>query len=109
MNRSKKPLEVETRACKLPILMLLEIVSPFRYGFDKDTVQKSTTATSVTGDEGRSTRIHYFYMLGRDTLNNRFDPTEGYLLEASRDYAGIGGDVNYLRANYGRPVPALFL
>ena len=63
-------------------------------------MQKSTTATSVTGDEGRSTTESIIsYTLGRDTLNNRFDPTEGYLLEASQDYAGIGGDVNYLRTN----------
>ena len=73
----------------------------FGYGFvTKDTVQKSTTATSVTGDEGRSTTESTIsYTLGRDTLNNRFDPSEGYLLEASQDYAGIGGDVNYLRTN----------
>ena len=73
----------------------------FGYGFvTKDTVQKSTTATSVTGDEGRSaTESTISYTLGRDTLNNRFDPSEGYLLEASQDYAGIGGDVNYLRTN----------
>ena len=73
----------------------------FGYGFvTKDTVQKSTTATSVTGDEGRSTTESIIsYTLGRDTLNNRFDPSEGYLLEASQDYAGIGGDVNYLRTN----------
>ncbi len=74
----------------------------FGYGFvTKDTVQKSsTTATSDTGDEGKTvTESTISYTLGRDTLNNRFDPSEGYLLEASQDYAGIGGDVNYLRTN----------
>lgn len=73
-----------------------------RFGYryvSKDTKQESTKATSSTGDEGKSLiESAVTYTLGRDTLNNRFDPSEGYLFEAKQEYAGVGGDVNYLRS-----------
>jgi len=73
----------------------------FGYSFvTKDTKQKDTKATSITGDEGKSiAESTVSYTLGRDTLNNRFDPSEGYLMEATQEFAGVGGDVNYLRTN----------
>ncbi len=82
-----------------------------RFGYryvSKDTKQESTEATSSTGDEGKSLiESAVTYTLGRDTLNNRFDPSEGYLFEAKQEYAGVGGDVNYLRsvlrASYYKP------
>ena len=82
-----------------------------RFGYryvSKDTKQESTKATSSTGDEGKSLiESAVTYTLGRDTLNNRFDPSEGYLFEAKQEYAGVGGDVNYLRsvlrASYYKP------
>ena len=82
-----------------------------RFGYryvSKDTKQESSKATSVTGDEGKTlTESAISYTLGRDTLNNRFDPSEGYLFEAKQDYSGVGGDVNYLRsvlsAKYYKP------
>ena len=82
-----------------------------RFGYryvSKDTKQESTKATSSTGDEGKSLiESAVTYTLGRDTLNNSFDPSEGYLFEAKQEYAGVGGDVNYLRsvlrASYYKP------
>ena len=73
----------------------------FGYSFvTKDTKQKDTKATSKTGDEGKSiAESAVSYTLGRDTLNNRFDPSEGYLMEATQEFAGVGGDVNFLRTN----------
>ena len=38
------------------------------------------------------------YTLGRSTLNNRFDPTEGSLAQITETYSGLGGNVNYLKS-----------
>ena len=45
--------------------------------------------------------------LGRRTLDNRYDPTEGSLFEITEEYSGLGGDVNFLktrlRTSYYKP------
>ena len=38
------------------------------------------------------------YRLGRSTLNNRFDPTEGSLAEITETYSGLGGNVDFLKS-----------
>ncbi len=48
--------------------------------------QEGTTLTSLVGH-----RIVY------DQLDSRIEPSDGYLLEFGNDFAGLGGDVNYLR------------
>ena len=41
-------------------------------------------------------------------MDNRFDPTEGSILEITEEYSGLGGDVNFLktrlRAAYYKPL-----
>ncbi|MFQ3306923.1 MAG: outer membrane protein insertion porin family [Candidatus Midichloriaceae bacterium] len=37
------------------------------------------------------------YSLTYDYLNSRVNPTNGYLLRFSQDYAGVGGDARYLK------------
>ena len=37
------------------------------------------------------------YTLGRRTVDNRFDPTEGSLFEITEEFSGLGGDVNFLK------------
>lgn len=37
------------------------------------------------------------YTLARDTRNHKRNPTQGTFASFSQDYAGVGGDVNYLR------------
>ncbi len=38
------------------------------------------------------------YSLNYNTLDNNRDPTDGLLVEFRQDFAGLGGDVNYLRS-----------
>ncbi len=77
----------------------------------KETIQKSTNATSVTGEEGKTlVDSAVSYTLGRSTLNNRLDPSEGMVMELTEEYAGLGGDVNYIksRARFGYYHPFLY-
>ena len=73
------------------------------------TTQESTQATSLTGEENKTlTSSSVRYTLGRNTVDNRFDPTEGSILEITEEYSGLGGDVNFLktrlRAAYYKPL-----
>ena len=72
------------------------------------TTQKSTQARSLTGEENKTlTSSSVRYTLGRSTVDNRFDPTEGSLFEITEEYSGLGGDVDFLktrlRAAYYKP------
>lgn len=70
-------------------------VQDFASRFVKD--QEGTTITSSVG--------HSFIY---DSRNNRFDPTEGWYLRLSQEYAGLGGDSDFLRhegrAEYFYPI-----
>jgi outer membrane protein insertion porin family len=73
------------------------------------TTVASTTATSITGEEGETLlRSSLKYVLSKDTRDNRFDPNEGYYLEMDEKLAGFGGDVKFLRtklsAAYYKPL-----
>ena len=62
------------------------------------TSTTSTTATSVTGENGENIlKSAASYTLGKDTRDNRFDPSEGYLMEVSEELAGLGGDATYAK------------
>lgn len=74
-----------------------------------ESTQTNSTATSLTGEENKDVlRSSVSYTIGRSTLDNRFDPTEGYLYELSETFSGIGGDVTFLktsaRASYFKPL-----
>jgi outer membrane protein insertion porin family len=74
-----------------------------------DSTQSSTTATSLTGEENKDLlRSALSYTIGRSTLDNRFDPTEGYLYELDETISGLGGDVTFMktsvRASYFKPL-----
>tara|TARA_B100000575_G_C23135448_1_gene659520 strand:- start:961 stop:3267 length:2307 start_codon:yes stop_codon:yes gene_type:complete len=75
-----------------------------RVGYDlakNSTTQKSSEATSLTGEENKSlTSSSVRYTLGRRTLDNRYDPTEGSLFEITEEYSGLGGDVNFLKTRF---------
>ena len=61
-----------------------------------ETSTTSTTATSSTGENGKTLlQSAVNYTVGRDTRDNRFDPSEGTLLELFEELSGIGGDVTY--------------
>ena len=65
-----------------------------------DSTQSSTTATSLTGEENKDLlRSALSYTIGRSTLDNRFDPTEGYLYELDETVSGLGGDVTFMKTS----------
>jgi len=72
------------------------------------TSTTSTTANSITGEGGKTLlQSAVNYTVGRDTRDNRFDPSEGSLLELFEEVSGVGGDVTYsktiFRTAYYRP------
>jgi len=72
-----------------------------RVGYEisqSETNEKSTTAQSITGENGKNIlKSAVSYTVGRDTLDNRFDPSDGSLFEVAQELAGIGGDAQYYR------------
>ena len=59
----------------------------------------ASNATSKSGENGNSRLSSSVgYVIGVDKLDNRFDPSKGYLVELSETYSGLGGDVTYLRS-----------
>ena len=71
------------------------------YGISTSKITNtSTSATSVTGESGKSLlKSAVGYTIGKDTRDNRFDPSEGFFVEIAETFSGIGGDVNFLRSN----------
>lgn len=72
------------------------------------TTEKSTKATSVTGENGKTIlKSAASYTVGQDRRDSRYDPTEGTLLELRQEVAGLGGDAQFykaeLRGAYYRP------
>ena len=83
----------------------------YQYSNTDSRQKNATTSTSITGEENKTlTTSSVGYTLGRSTLNNRFDPTEGTLTEVTETFSGIGGDVKYARteAQFGYYKPFLF-
>ena len=65
-----------------------------RVGYDlakNSTTQKSSEATSLTGEENCHLLHHQFLHPLRRTLDNRYDPTEGSLFELQRSIRGWAG------------------
>ena len=71
------------------------------YGISTSKITNtSTSATSVTGESGKSLlKSAVSYTIGKDTRDNRFDPSEGFFAEIAETFSGVGGDVNFLRSN----------
>ena len=73
------------------------------------TTVGATTAQSITGEAGKTLLGSSLkYVLSKDTRDNRFDPSEGYLLQMDETLSGVGGDVKFLRtklsAAYYKPL-----
>ena len=72
-----------------------------RVGYEisqSETNEKSTKAASVTGENGKTIlKSATSYTVGRSTLDNRFDPSDGSLFEVAQEIAGFGGDAKYYR------------
>ena len=71
----------------------------YRLASTKTTEAADSKATSNSGESGESQLSSSVgYVVGVDKLDNRFDPSKGYLLELSETFSGVGGDVTYLRS-----------
>ena len=87
-----------------------DVYHQLSYGLSKtNTKTSSKTATSVTGESGKTLlKSSVDYSVRKDTRDSRFDPTEGYLLKLDQSFAGLGGDVKFysamLSASYYKPV-----
>ena len=68
----------------------------------------------VAGPQGTRQRRHHYlavgYSLDYNTLDNNKNPTDGLLVDFKQDFAGVGGDVTYLKsaidAKYYTPLVA---
>ncbi len=79
-----------------------DVYHRLRYDLSKSKRSvNSTTATSESGEEGKSLRgSSVAYTLSKDSRDSRFDPTEGYFLELDETVSGLGGDVKFLRTKF---------
>ncbi|MEL7154054.1 MAG: BamA/TamA family outer membrane protein, partial [Pseudomonadota bacterium] len=69
-----------------------------RYEFIREDISVDDTASVVLqGDEGARLTSRVGYTVDYDKRNDPLEPTEGYLLTASQDFAGLGGDARYVR------------
>lgn len=59
----------------------------------------SDASASVRSEEGEKLHSEISQVLTLDRLDSRIAPTEGYLAKMNTDFAGLGGDVRYARAN----------
>lgn len=70
-----------------------------RYTFTRDDIYEVETAAAeaIKQQEGVSNISAIGYSITYDTRNHRSKPNRGLYLSLSQDFAGVGGDVNYLR------------
>lgn len=63
----------------------------------RDTIP-GVTSNVIVAEEGTLLRSAIGFALTHDTRNDPFDPSTGYILRLTGQYAGLGGDANYLKA-----------
>ena len=70
-----------------------------RYEFRREDVSVDSTASSaIQADDGARITSRVGYTLTYDGRNDPVETTEGYLLRAEQDFAGLGGDARYIRS-----------
>ncbi|MBB3771630.1 outer membrane protein insertion porin family [Angulomicrobium tetraedrale] len=62
------------------------------YGTPSWALREVSGVASITSSVG--------YTLTYNMLDNNIDPTNGYLLELKQDFAGLGGDVDYVKSTF---------
>jgi outer membrane protein insertion porin family len=81
-----------------------------RYTYKEDEIKNPdpTASAFVRRAVGSRTTSSFGHSLIYDKLDNRNEPTSGYYIRFNQDYAGIGGDVDYikheLRSQYYTPL-----
>ena len=59
----------------------------------------STASVFIANQEGTTLLSQVGQVLSLDYRDSKIDPHTGYLLELATDYAGLGGDVDYVRTS----------
>jgi len=62
----------------------------------RDTIP-GTTSPVIIAEEGTVLRSAIGFALTHDTRNDMFDPTTGYVLRLTGQFAGLGGDADYVK------------
>lgn len=73
----------------------------WHYTIRRDNITNISSAASVfiKAEAGKTTTSEFGQTLLYDKRNDRFNPTDGYYVQVGTDYAGLGGDIDYARAN----------
>ena len=70
-----------------------------RYRLEDRTIENVQPDASrfIREQEGQTLTSEIGHRITYDQLDSRISPSEGYILEFANDFAGLGGDVKYLR------------
>lgn len=64
---------------------------------DEITNVADTAALMIQQQEGETLTSEITHTIGVDKRDNRFDPSKGFLIQLRNTYAGLGGDVEFVR------------
>jgi outer membrane protein insertion porin family len=86
------------------------ITQSFKYNIDttKSTTSLTSTANSITGEEGKDLLSSSItHTIVGDTRNSFLNPTSGYRWKLSNSFSGLGGDTSFLKSvvNYMYYIP----
>ena len=62
-----------------------------------DIIAGSETSRFIQDQEGAKVVSLVGQEIAYDKRDNRFDPSEGYIVSLGTDFAGLGGDINFVR------------
>ena len=77
----------------------LRVGAEYRIESAEITEIDSRSPPSIVAEQGRSLTSSIRPILFRNTLNSLFDPTRGSTQEISIEYAGLGGESEFIRAD----------
>ena len=74
-----------------------------RYTLRQNEIKDIDTNTSpfIRRDEGEDITSAVGYELVYDTRDDRFLPTEGFVIRGGQEFAGLGGDIRYVQSTAG--------
>ncbi len=74
-----------------------------RYTLERQEIADvdDTASLLVKEEEGTAIESSVSQELTFETLDNRFDPREGYIVRLKNEFAGLGGDVRYAKSSIG--------
>lgn len=86
-------------ALRLGYLLQESLFQRWRYSLRRDEITNvsNTASLVVQQQEGETLTSEVSHTLGFDTRDNRFDPRKGGTIQLATTYAGLGGDVEFLR------------